>query len=260
MWCFSSPSSIQCLQSLAFCILLKDMFFFSFLCQWNKTSCTQTENFIRTSWPQSSWASWKPNSITTSWCKELGLISFVAHEYICFAICKYLMVSLSQSLEVFKKQEVDFLIATDVAARVSTRSKQLIFQIPRSCNAISLVDHSCLIILGAWHPWCRNSYKLCMSSGNRQVNQRYFLCENWIKRLWAFFSLADVRTIFCFLWICSYVHRVGRTARAGRKGYAVTFVTDNDRSLLKVIVSKSPDMLWILLLPISLPLESGHFL
>lgn len=59
------------------------------------------------------------------------------------------MVSLSQSLEVFKKQEVDFLIATDVAARVSTRSKQLIFQIPRSCNAISLVDHSCLIILGA---------------------------------------------------------------------------------------------------------------
>lgn len=35
----------------------------------------------------------------------------------------------------------------------------------------------------------------------------------------------------------SYVHRVGRTARAGREGYAVTFVPDNDRSLLKDIVS-----------------------
>lgn len=35
----------------------------------------------------------------------------------------------------------------------------------------------------------------------------------------------------------SYVHRVGRTARAGREGYAVTFILDNDRSLIKAIVS-----------------------
>ncbi|KAL6506043.1 DEAD-box ATP-dependent RNA helicase 28 [Orobanche hederae] len=35
--------------------------------------------------------------------------------------------------------------------------------------------------------------------------------------------------------LISYVHRVGRTARAGREGYAVTFITDNDRSLIKII-------------------------
>jgi superfamily II DNA/RNA helicase len=35
---------------------------------------------------------------------------------------------------------------------------------------------------------------------------------------------------------CRYVHRVGRTARAGRKGCAVTFVTERERSLLKAIV------------------------
>ncbi|RID79108.1 hypothetical protein BRARA_A01876 [Brassica rapa] len=77
------------------------------------------------------------------------------------------------SLELFRKQEVDFLIATDVAARG-------------------------LDIIG----------------------------------------VQTVINYACPREIDSYVHRVGRTARAGRKGYAVTFVTDNDRSLLKVIAKK----------------------
>ncbi|ESQ55774.1 hypothetical protein EUTSA_v10024452mg [Eutrema salsugineum] len=74
------------------------------------------------------------------------------------------------SLELFRKQEVDFLIATDVAARG-------------------------LDIIGV------------------QISIMHL------------FFLTDERT-------------VGRTARAGREGYAVTFVTDNDRSLLKVIAKK----------------------
>jgi ATP-dependent RNA helicase DDX27 len=81
------------------------------------------------------------------------------------------------SLELFRKQEVDFLIATDVAARG-------------------------LDIIG----------------------------------------VQTVINYACPREIDSYVHRVGRTARAGREGYAVTFVTDSDRSLLKVIVSESSDI------------------
>ncbi|CAH8362742.1 unnamed protein product [Eruca vesicaria subsp. sativa] len=77
------------------------------------------------------------------------------------------------SLELFRKQEVDFLIATDVAARG-------------------------LDIIG----------------------------------------VQTVINYACPREIDSYIHRVGRTARAGREGYAVTFVTDNDRSLLKVIAKK----------------------
>ncbi|KAL5986032.1 hypothetical protein ACLOJK_028022 [Asimina triloba] len=74
------------------------------------------------------------------------------------------------ALELFRKQEVDFLIATDVAARG-------------------------LDIIG----------------------------------------VQTVINFACPRDITSYVHRVGRTARAGREGYAVTFVSDNDRSLLKAI-------------------------
>ncbi|CAN4094003.1 unnamed protein product [Withania somnifera] len=78
------------------------------------------------------------------------------------------------ALELFRRQEVDFLIATDVAARG-------------------------LDIIG----------------------------------------VQTVINFACPRDLTSYVHRVGRTARAGREGYAVTFVTDSDRSLLKAIVKRA---------------------
>ncbi|XP_031119679.1 DEAD-box ATP-dependent RNA helicase 28 [Ipomoea triloba] len=78
------------------------------------------------------------------------------------------------ALELFRKQEVDFLIATNVAARG-------------------------LDIIG----------------------------------------VQTVINFACPRDLTSYVHQVGRTARAGREGYAVTFVTDNDRSLLKAIVKRA---------------------
>ncbi|GAV81604.1 DEAD domain-containing protein/Helicase_C domain-containing protein [Cephalotus follicularis] len=78
------------------------------------------------------------------------------------------------ALELFRKQQVDFLIATDVAARG-------------------------LDIIG----------------------------------------VQTVINYACPRDLTSYVHRVGRTARAGREGYAVTFVTDNDRSLLRAIAKRA---------------------
>ncbi|KAL8514744.1 hypothetical protein ACS0TY_013722 [Phlomoides rotata] len=78
------------------------------------------------------------------------------------------------ALEIFRKQQVDFLIATDVAARG-------------------------LDIIG----------------------------------------VQTVINFACPRDLTSYVHRVGRTARAGREGYAVTFLTDDDRSLLKAIVKRA---------------------
>ncbi|XP_043712641.1 DEAD-box ATP-dependent RNA helicase 28 [Telopea speciosissima] len=78
------------------------------------------------------------------------------------------------ALDLFRKQEVDFLIATDVAARG-------------------------LDIIG----------------------------------------VQTVINFACPRDLTSYVHRVGRTARAGREGYAVTFVMDNDRSVLKAIAKRA---------------------
>ena len=33
----------------------------------------------------------------------------------------------------------------------------------------------------------------------------------------------------------SYIHRIGRTGRAGRRGEAVTFFTEQDRTILRTI-------------------------
>ncbi|KAH9759138.1 DEAD-box ATP-dependent RNA helicase 28 [Citrus sinensis] len=88
-----------------------------------------------------------------------------------------------EALELFRKQHVDFLIATDVAAR-----------------GLDIIGVQTVI-----------NYA-CPRDLTRQV-PNYFLML--------------------------YVHRVGRTARAGREGYAVTFVTDNDRSLLKAIAKRA---------------------
>nr|CAD1844259.1 unnamed protein product [Ananas comosus var. bracteatus] len=83
-----------------------------------------------------------------------------------------------EALELFRKQEADFLIATDVAAR-----------------GLDIVGVQTVI---------------------------NFACPR-----------NDT----------TYLHRVGRTARAGREGYAVTFVTDDDRSLLKSIAKKAGSQL-----------------
>eukprot|EP00250_Pteridium_aquilinum_P010415 c19370_g1_i2 orf=528-3065(-) len=90
------------------------------------------------------------------------------------------------ALELFKKRDVDFLIATDVAAR-----------------GLDIVGVETVI---------------------------NFECPR------------DITT---------YVHRVGRTARAGQEGCAVTFVSEKDRNLLKEVAKRAGSKLSSRLVPVS---------
>ncbi|MCO5592482.1 hypothetical protein L7F22_046485 [Adiantum nelumboides] len=90
------------------------------------------------------------------------------------------------ALELFKKRDVDFLIATDVAARG-------------------------LDIVG----------------------------------------VETVINFECPRDIITYVHRVGRTARAGQHGCAVTFITEKDRTLLKSVAKRAGSKLNSRVVPVS---------
>jgi len=70
----------------------------------------------------------------------------------------------------------------------------------------------------------------------RKGEVKYLLCTDVAARGLDILGVETVVNYDAPQQLATYMHRIGRTARAGRNGRAVTFVTDRDRNLLKQVV------------------------
>ncbi|KAL2632017.1 hypothetical protein R1flu_016703 [Riccia fluitans] len=73
----------------------------------------------------------------------------------------------------------------------------------------------------------------------RSQQADFLLCTDVAARGLDIVGVETVINYECPSSITTYVHRVGRTARAGKKGCAVTFATEQDRPLIKGVAKKS---------------------
>ncbi|KAL3689685.1 hypothetical protein R1sor_015994 [Riccia sorocarpa] len=73
----------------------------------------------------------------------------------------------------------------------------------------------------------------------RKQEADFLLCTDVAARGLDIVGVETVINYECPSNITTYVHRVGRTARAGHKGCAVTLATERDRPLIKAVAKKS---------------------
>lgn len=83
----------------------------------------------------------------------------------------------------------------------------------------------------------------------RKGDIKYLLCTDVAARGLDILGVEAVINYDAPATLTSYLHRIGRTARAGGKGVSVTLVEDGDRLLLKEVVKKTKAVLRNRLLP-----------
>lgn len=150
-----------------------------------------------------------------------------------------------QSLEKFRKGEVAFLLATDVAARgLDILGLQVGLWITKSGAAVALAL-LCSLLDVLRSATCMSFAAFSMRSAATAAALRMSATTHAVR------ALVQHDMLYCTCCAAqvvlnydaprnleTYLHRVGRTARAGSEGLAVSLVTDDERNLLKSVVKQ----------------------
>ena len=126
-----------------------------------------------------------------------------------------------------------------LSAHALSKSRQLSFQRKNTAHRLSVIFGLCKLRAAELHGNLTQRQRLEALQRFRDNEVDFLLCTDLAARG---LDIQGVKAVINFEMprdLTTYVHRVGRTARAGHGGRSVTLVLEKQRKLMKQIVSRS---------------------
>eukprot|EP00455_Lapot_gusevi_P014352 TRINITY_DN17136_c0_g4_i1.p1 TRINITY_DN17136_c0_g4~~TRINITY_DN17136_c0_g4_i1.p1 ORF type:complete len:508 (-),score=193.60 TRINITY_DN17136_c0_g4_i1:19-1464(-) len=131
-------------------------------------------------------------------------------------------------------------IVLSLCCRTFKRRVIVFFRTKSHCHRMAILFSLAGLSVAELHGNLSQAQRLEALEKFRDAEVNFLLCTDLAARG---LDIKGVEVVINYYFppeLSQYIHRVGRTARAGQKGVSVTLVSENQRKLLKEVVKRAP--------------------